>query len=131
MANSHPGSYSGQDVYTDMFIAGCDFRNDRENVELSATLQAKPNGGQSLNCIHPVRVGNSVRRLTPLETERLQDFPDGWTDIKWSETSKKGKVRWIFAKDSPRYKATGNSVAVCCPEYVLEGIKEILQEVNI
>jgi DNA (cytosine-5)-methyltransferase 1 len=60
----------------------------------------------------------SVRRLTPLECERLQDYEDGWTDIPG-------------ASDSGRYKACGNSVAVCCPEYVLEGIKEILQEVNI
>jgi DNA (cytosine-5)-methyltransferase 1 len=40
-----------------------------------------------------------VRRLTPLECERLQGFPDGWTDIPG-------------AKDSPRYKAIGNSMAV-------------------
>lgn len=44
-----------------------------------------------------------VRRLTPLEYERLQGFPDGWTDIPW-----KGKA----APDGRRYKATGNSMAV-------------------
>lgn len=50
-----------------------------------------------------------VRRLTPLECERLQGFPDGWTDIgDWVDT--KGKTH--KAADSPRYKALGNSIAV-------------------
>ena len=50
-----------------------------------------------------------VRRLTPLECEMLQGFPDGWTDIgDWTDT--KGKKH--KASDSPRYKALGNSIAV-------------------
>lgn len=50
-----------------------------------------------------------VRRLTPMECERLQGFPDGWTDIgDWVDT--KGKKH--KAADSPRYKALGNSIAV-------------------
>lgn len=50
-----------------------------------------------------------VRRLTPLEAERLQGFPDGWTDIgEWTDTS--GKLH--KPADSPRYKALGNSIAV-------------------
>lgn len=49
-----------------------------------------------------------VRRLTPLECERLQGFPDGWTDIgDWVDS--KGKTH--KAADSPRYKALGNSIA--------------------
>ena len=49
-----------------------------------------------------------VRRLTPLECERLQGFPDGWTDIgEW--TDRKGKVH-KESTDSARYKALGNSV---------------------
>ena len=50
-----------------------------------------------------------IRRLTPLECERLQGFPDGWTDIPG-------------ASDSARYKALGNSVAIPCVEFVLHGI---------
>ena len=55
-------------------------------------------------------VGTSiVRRLTPLECERLQGFPDGWTDIgEWTDT--KGKKH--KEADSPRYKALGNSIAL-------------------
>lgn len=50
-----------------------------------------------------------VRRLTPTECERLQNFPDGWTDIgDWvDENGKKHKGD----SDSPRYKALGNSIA--------------------
>ena len=51
-----------------------------------------------------------VRRLTPLECERLQGFPDGWTDIgDWVDS--KGK-KHKGDSDSPRYKALGNSIAV-------------------
>ena len=50
-----------------------------------------------------------VRRLTPLEAERLQGFPDGWTDIgEWTDS--KGKKH--KDADSPRYKALGNSIAL-------------------
>lgn len=58
-------------------------------------------GGQSMETI--------VRRLTPLECERLQGFPDGWTDIgDWVDS--KGKLH-KGDSDSPRYKALGNSIA--------------------
>lgn len=52
----------------------------------------------------------SVRRLTPLECERLQGYPDGWTDIgEWVDT--KGK-RHKESSDAARYKALGNSIAL-------------------
>jgi len=50
-----------------------------------------------------------IRRLTPLECERLQGFPDGWTDIPG-------------ASDSARYKALGNSVAIPCVDYIMHGV---------
>ena len=50
-----------------------------------------------------------IRRLTPLECERLQGFPDGWTALPQ-------------ASDSARYKALGNSVAIPCVEYIMYGI---------
>ena len=53
---------------------------------------------------------NLIRRLTPLECERLQGFPDYWTDIPG-------------ASDSARYKALGNSVAVPCVDFVMNGIR--------
>ena len=54
-----------------------------------------------------------IRRLPPLECERLQGFPDNWTAIPG-------------ASDSARYKALGNSVAIPCVDYVLHGISLVL-----
>ncbi len=86
MANSHPGSYTGQDANNDMLVAG---------VESQQYI---------------------VRRLTPLECERLQGFPDGWTQIgKWTDA--KGKIK--DSSDSARYKALGNSIAIPPWVYVL------------
>lgn len=62
-------------------------------------------------CYQAVKGGNGmvVRRLTPMECERLQGFPDGWTDIgEWRDS--KGKLH--KPSDSPRYKALGNSIAL-------------------
>lgn len=62
--------------------------------------QPSPTGGGQPTC---VQSGWAVRRLTPTECERLQGFPDGFTDIPW---------RKARAADGPRYKALGNSMAV-------------------
>lgn len=81
----------------------------RECGETNGTLQAKSNGGTSYNLQNTGRTGMIVRRLTPIECERLQGFPDGWTDIgEWRDS--KGKLR--KPSDSPRYKACGNSIAL-------------------
>jgi len=57
----------------------------------------------------PLACTSIVRRLTPMECERLQGFPDGWTDIgEWTDS--KGKKH--KDADSPRYKALGNSIAM-------------------
>lgn len=56
-----------------------------------------------------------IRRLTPLECERLQGFPDHWTDLPG-------------ASDSARYKALGNSVAIPCVDSVLRGIAYFLRQ---
>ena len=59
----------------------------------------------------------SVRRLTPLECERLQGFPDGWTDIgDWTDS--KGRTR--KTSDASRYKALGNSIALPPWKWVLK-----------
>ena len=90
-------------------VCAVDCRNFREGGETNGTLQAKSNGGISYNLQNTVRTGMIVRRLTPMECERLQGFPDGWTDIgEWRDS--KGKLR--KPSDSPRYKALGNSIAL-------------------
>lgn len=73
-------------------------------------LSAREHAGQNQQAVlHKTPLRWIVRRLTPTECERLQGFPDGWTDIsEWVDT--KGKRR--KTTDSPRYKALGNSIAL-------------------
>nr|DAW00472.1 MAG TPA: Cytosine specific methyltransferase [Caudoviricetes sp.] len=76
-----------------------------------STLKAKAgNIGNGSECLIAEKtIRRIVRRLTPTESERLQGYPDGWTDIgEWTDT--KGK-KHKYA-DSPRYKALGNSIAL-------------------
>ena len=66
-----------------------------------------------------------VRRLTPMECERLQGFPDHWTDIgEW--TDEKGKKH--KGADSPRYKALGNSIALPFWDWMLRRMARYLPE---
>ena len=66
---------------------GVDCRNAALDAERTHTLQAKANGGQSLNCTPSVLMAGKpprkyiIRRLTPTECARLQGFPDGWGHI--------------------------------------------------
>jgi DNA (cytosine-5)-methyltransferase 1 len=58
-----------------------------------------------------------VRRLTPVECERLQGFPDGYTNIPWRKSPE--------SPDGPRYKALGNSMAVPCMRWIGKRIAEV------
>lgn len=79
--------------------------------ELSPTLRAGGFTGSHANggVMPGVAIASAVRRLTPTECERLQGFPDGWTDVP-----QRGKP----AADGPRYKALGNSMAVPCMAWI-------------
>ena len=68
---------------------------------------------------HMVMTHMAVRRLTPTECERLQGFPDGYTNIPW-----RGKAE---APDGPRYKALGNSMAVPCMRWIGKRIQRHLR----
>ena len=87
-------------------------------AEGCTTLRAQggDNGGGSENLVKE-NGRNLIRRLTPLECERLQGFPDGWTLIPG-------------ASDSARYKALGNSVAIPCVDFVLRGIAYFLRIIH-
>jgi site-specific DNA-cytosine methylase len=86
-----------------------------------AEVRLEGGDGQTVGCIgagggkpgqgYPAVLTSAVRRLTPVECERLQGFPDGYTDIPW-----RGKPN---SPDGPRYKALGNSWAV--PKFVWLG----------
>lgn len=71
-----------------------------------------------------------VRRLTPMECERLQGFPDGWTDIgDWVKTDKRGReIKVKGSADSPRYKALGNSIALPFWDWMLRRMARYLPE---
>ena len=99
-------------------VAAVDCRNYREVFEASGTLQAKSKSwGYSLNYQNPVRIGCLVRRLTPIEAERLMGFPDFWTAYGCD-----GKG----ISDSKRYSMLGNSIAVPCVAYIMQGITDAL-----
>ncbi len=99
---AHAGSYNGQDAYNDMLVCGA-------TPDVAHALRAKDACAYREDAeTYPVQ-NMVVRRLTPMECERLQGFPDGWTDIgEWRDS--KGKLR--KPSDSPRYKALGNSIAL-------------------
>lgn len=100
---AHAGSYNGQDAYNDMLVCGAAV------PDIAHTLKAKANCDfREDSETYPVQ-NRVVRRLTPLECERLQGFPDHWTDLgEWTDS--KGKRH--KDADSPRYKALGNSIAL-------------------
>ena len=87
-----------------------DCRNATEN-EINGSLQAR--ASNNLNSNNVCRVNSVIRRLTPLECERLQGFPDGWTDIPG-------------ASDTARYKALGNSIALPQWVFILSNISKHL-----
>lgn len=127
-ANSHPGSYTGQDAFNDM---------------LPVTPSDKP----------PRRY--IVRRLTPLECCRLQGYPDGWTEnlaienptdeqidfftevwALWAAIngtkpkSRNQVIKWLKdpQSDSAEYKAYGNSLAIPCAADVMGRVAKALRE---
>lgn len=126
-ANSHPGSYTGQDAFNDML----------------PVVPGKP----------PRKY--IVRRLTPLECCRLQGYPDGWTEnlaienptdeqldffmevwARWAQIngvkpkSRAQVIKWLGdpQSDSAEYKAYGNSLAIPCSSDVLGRIARAMEE---
>ena len=88
----------------------------RENGVVSTQSARQHKDATDLVCQKAETYAYLIRRLTPLECERLQGFPDSWTDIP-------------SASDSARYKALGNSVAIPCVEFIMGRIAAALREV--
>ena len=128
MANSHPGSYCGQDAYNDMFVT--ERNNDLYNSKAGLSYEGhvgcgiRLDGNRLQGCSDIIRGGydenmdTAVRRLTLEECERLQGFPDNWTLIGEEDEEKQeryytdttGKRKKVT--DSARYKALGNSIGL-------------------
>jgi len=83
-------------------------------VDAFGTLKARTAGGGFEGSV--MQTNMAVRRLTPVECERLQGFPDNYTDIQ-----PKGKA----TPDGPRYKALGNSMAVPVMRWIGERIAQV------
>lgn len=86
---------------------------------VSPTLKSSDSGTNRTPSAH---VGMQVRRLTPVECERLQGFPDGWTAIPWR------KKPASECPDGPRYKAIGNSWAVPVVAWIGRRIEATMRE---
>ena len=86
----------------------------RENAVVSTQSARQCKDAVDLICQKEDVHAHLIRRLTPLECERLQGFPDGWTDIPG-------------ASDSARYKALGNSVAIPCVDFVMHCLVQAVQ----
>lgn len=120
---AHAGSYNGQDAYNDMLVCGA-------SPDVAHALRAKANCAYREDAeTYPVQ-NMVVRRLTPMECERLQGFPDGWTDIgDWVKTDKRGReIKVKGSADSPRYKALGNSIALPFWDWMLRRMARYLPE---
>jgi DNA (cytosine-5)-methyltransferase 1 len=126
-ADTHPGSYSGQDAYTGRLIpqavSAYSIREDAKantfsatELEVSTALKALQPSPQSHHAQTFISQQVAVRRLTVTECERLQGFPDHYTDIK-----PKGKP----TPDGPRYKALGNSMAVPVMNWIGQKIQKV------
>ena len=88
-----------------------EFRND----DIASTQSARQAKDATDLVVEPDRqYAQLIRRLTPLECERLQGFPDEWTGISG-------------ASDSARYRALGNSVAVPCVEFIMKSLREVTE----
>lgn len=106
------GSATQQDAEAGMLVVHCTQDPDT-NTELAHTLGC--NQGQENAVFSGVM---AVRRLTPVECERLQGFPDGHTDVPY-----RGKP----AADGHRYKAIGNSKAIPCVTWLGKRIKKQIE----
>jgi DNA (cytosine-5)-methyltransferase 1 len=134
------GQQAGQDLELDGALVSCPAvmferrmvrtSGGQPQEELSHCLRADENSGDGAPC---VAHNAAVRRLTPVECERLQGFPDNWTLIPGQGgkrrrdrqdrresfawlcglgLSRRDAARLLDAADGPRYKAIGNSMAV-------------------
>jgi DNA (cytosine-5)-methyltransferase 1 len=86
-------------------------------LEVTPALQALRPSVQSHHAQTFIASNMAVRRLTPIECERLQGFPDNYTNIPW-----RGKSE---SPDSLRYKAMGNSMAVPCMNWIGQRIQQV------
>ncbi|HCB9182612.1 TPA: phage N-6-adenine-methyltransferase [Klebsiella pneumoniae] len=120
------GRNHGQEnaIFTEPFTLAIRGRNEGSTVEVRndgvANALLTPNGGRAGMGVGAIGWGMQVRRLMPVECERLQGFPDNHTQISW-----RGKEA-TECPDGPRYRAIGNSMAVPVMRWIGERIAAAL-----
>ena len=116
--NSNASGRNTPMVATGVFFAGQGAKagSIAYDTDIAPTLKASDSGTNRTPSAH---IGMAVRRLTPVECERLQGFPDGYTAIPW-----RGKPA-DECPDGPRYRALGNSMAVPCMRWIGERIAQV------
>jgi DNA (cytosine-5)-methyltransferase 1 len=111
--DSSPCADRGQNVVAQP--VAFDSYNLCETGDITQTIKS-PQGGVT-ESVGAVMTAMQVRRLTPVECERLQGFPDGYTNIPWRKKPE--------SPDGPRYKALGNSMAVPVMAWIGKRIKQV------
>ncbi|HAT1600739.1 TPA: phage N-6-adenine-methyltransferase [Raoultella ornithinolytica] len=120
------GRNHGQEnaIFSEPFTLAIRGRNEGSTVEIRndgvANALLTPNGGRAGMGVGAISWGMQVRRLMPVECERLQGFPDSHTLISW-----RGKEA-TECPDGPRYRAIGNSMAVPVMRWIGERIAAAL-----
>ena len=117
MANSHPGSYSGQDAYSDLLIT--ENRGVQRMGDWKRSDASDPSTEESRSIEHDARPDNSphyrARRLTPIECAKLQGFPTDWcADVPHS--------------DSAEYKLWGNGISLPVLLPMFKAMRKVMEE---
>jgi DNA (cytosine-5)-methyltransferase 1 len=99
------------------YVGGVDYENNAHTMDepTGPLLKGSPTGGG--RPLPAIATAMQVRRLTPVECERLQGFPDGYTNIPWRNKTE--------SPDGLRYKAMGNSMAVPVMRWIGERIAAV------
>jgi len=108
---------------------GAQMSNPQTDMDLMQTLNAK----NPMAVAQPIAAAMQVRRLTPVECERLQGFPDNYTRIPWkfgywpADKHSPEVLETIAGQcpDGPRYKALGNSMAVPVMRWIGQRIEKV------
>jgi site-specific DNA-cytosine methylase len=114
------GDVRSTDVVAQPYVGGVDYENNAHTMDepTGPLLKGSPTGGG--RPLPAVATAMQVRRLTPVECERLQGFPDNYTNIPWRKKPE--------SPDGPRYKALGNSMAVPVMRWIGERINKVDSE---
>jgi DNA (cytosine-5)-methyltransferase 1 len=115
------GDVRATDVVAQPYTLAIPGRGDGRDLEArndgTSNALLTPNGGRDGLGVGAVATAMQVRRLTPVECERLQGFPDNYTNIPWRKKPE--------SPDGPRYKALGNSMAVPVMRWIGQRIQKV------